>query len=351
MNADERLWELLGGFRLAQFLHAAAVLGVCDAIGPGARSADEVASRTGCAPAPVGRLLRALATVGVVRMDASGRFSNTELGELLCEGHPSGLRSGAISRLDDPIWRAWGALTEAVRTDSVAYELANGSSFWEDLAQRPDAAATFNTFMGSRTLGYAESLKEAFHLGPTSEIIDVGGGQGTLVASLLQKLPEARGVLFDQASGLAEAGAYLEKMGVAARVRIVTGDIFFEVPRTDSCLLLRRVLHDWPDADAIKILKRCADALGPDARLLVSEYVLPDVAEPNPEHEAQFTMDLHMFVLFGAQERTAGEFHQLFEASGLQLTEVLATTPEATMILRRRPEGLGTAARSSASPD
>jgi hypothetical protein len=333
-GAADRLDGLIGGFRVSQLVGAAANLGICDLVAREPLTAREIAAASGCAQEPLRRLLLALVAIGILSIDSQDRFTNTEMGELLCDGHPLAMKSVAISRLSEPNWLAWAELARAVRSDAVAYELANSSGFWSDLARDPGLARTFNSFMGSRTVRYAESLSECFDLGSVAEYVDVGGGQGTLLARVLQANPEAVGVLFDQPSGLQGATAYLEAQRVLERVRIESGDFFTQVPRTDGCLFLRRVLHDWPDEDASTILVRCREAMSDGARLFVTELLLPEQVTGTPDDAAKCVMDMHMFVLFGAKERTESEYRTLFDGAGLTLERVLPTSPESTLIAR-----------------
>jgi hypothetical protein len=166
-------------------------------------------------------------------------------------------------------------------------------------------------------------------------LVDVGGGQGTLLAGLLNAWPQAKGILFDQPSGLMGAESYLATQGVSERITLVPGDFFVSVPKSGDLYFLRRILHDWTDDDAVRILRCVREAMtSDDSRLMVSELLLPTRAEPGPDHEARFHMDMHMFVLFGARERSEVAFRDLFGSTGFALETVLRTSPEETIIAR-----------------
>jgi ubiquinone/menaquinone biosynthesis C-methylase UbiE len=296
-------------------------------------TAEQVAHRVGAAADPLRRLLRALVALEVLS-ESDGLFSNAAMGELLRRDHPEALSDVAIARMRDPWWRAWGALPEAVRTGTSAYELANGRSMWADLHDDPDAAAAFNAMMASGTEEYATSLVESVDLSGAHRIVDVGGGTGQMLVALLQSTPAARGTLFDRPAGLIGADERLAAAGVGVRVDLVPGDFFESVPTGGDVYILRRVLHDWPDEDAVAILTSCRRAMGDgEARLLIAEVLMPEHPVPGPaEEEYAFTMDMHMFVMFGARERAVSEFGALLEAAGLRIDEVVATAPEGTII-------------------
>ncbi|HZC50944.1 MAG TPA: methyltransferase [Mycobacterium sp.] len=234
----------------------------------------------------------------------------------------------------DPWWRAWGALPQAVRSGESGYVLANGRSLWEDLADDPEAAATFNALIGSGIEEYASSLVGSLHLAGVRHFVDVGGGQGTMLAALLTAAPDARGTLFDVPAGLMGAEDHLAGAGVAERVDLVAGDFFDSLRAGADLYLLRRVLHDWADQDAVAVLANCRGAIGDQpARLLVADMIMPERPLPGPaENEVVFTLDLHMLVMLGARERSVSEFSTLLQAAGFRVDEVLGTSPERTIV-------------------
>jgi hypothetical protein len=163
----------------------------------------------------------------------------------------------AISRIRDPWWRAWGALPDAVRTGESGYVLANGRSMYEDLRNDPDAAASFNALIASGTEEYAASLVLSLDFTDVRHFVDVGGGQGSMLAALLTAAPEARGTLFDLPAGLIGAQNHIVSAGIVDRVELVAGDFFESVPAGGDVYLLRRVVHNWAEEHAIAILANC----------------------------------------------------------------------------------------------
>jgi hypothetical protein len=333
MDPIDRLDWLTRAYRVGQIIRTAALLGVCDVVAVEPMAAEQVAERVGAAVNPMRRLLRTLVALEVLS-ESDGLFSNAAMGQGLVRNHPEAMREVAISRMRDSWWRAWGALPDAVRTGESAYVLANGRSMYEDLRDDPDAAASFNTMIASGTEEYAASLAQSLDFVEVRHLVDVGGGQGGMLVALLIAAPGARGTLFDLPAGLIGARHHLATAGVVGRVDLVAGDFFESVPAGGDVYLLRRVVHNWPDEQAIAILANCRKAIGAQqARLLVADMIMPERPVPGPaEEEAVFTLDLHMLVLLGARERTASEFRVLLEAAGFRIDEVLATSPEATIV-------------------
>lgn len=164
--------------------------------------------------------------------------------------------------------------------------------------------------------------------------VDVGGGQGTLLAALLAAGLEARGTLFDRPAGMIGAEEHFAAMGVADRVELAPGDFLKSVPAGGDVYVLRRILHDWADEDAAAILANCRNAIGDqDARLLIADMIMPEHPVPGPaEDEHVFTLDMHMLVLLGARERSVSEFRALLDAARFRIEDVVATSPEATIV-------------------
>jgi orsellinic acid C2-O-methyltransferase len=279
------------------------------------------------------RLLCTLVALDVLG-ESDGLFSNASMGQALVRDHPDSMREVAITRMRDPWWRAWGALPEAVRTGDSAYVLANGRPMWQDLGNDPDAAASFNAMIASGTEEYVASLLESFDFTDVRQVVDVGGGRGSMLAALLTASLGARGTLFDLPAGLIGAREHLADVGIADRVDLVAGDFFESVPEGGDLYPLRRVMHNWANEQAIAILASCRNAIGDQpARLLISDVIMPERPVPGPaEDEAVFTLDLHMLVLLGARERSRSEFGVLLQAAGFRIDEVLATSPEGTIV-------------------
>jgi SAM-dependent methyltransferase len=315
------LRRLIDGYQVSQALHVASTLGIADLLADGPRTSDDLAAATETDPRALYRVLRALASVGVFHEEAEGRFSLTELGGCLRSDAPESLAGWAAFIGRPYYWQAWGDLLHSVRTGENAFRHVHGTDPWSYRARHAEESAIFDRAMTGVSRQNTQSAVAAYDFGQFRRIVDVGGGQGALLAATLAKHPHISGVLFDQPHVVARAQQVLEAAGVMDRCEVVGGDFFVVVPEGDDAYLLRAVLHDWADEEATAILRTCRRAMGPDARLLVLEWVL---AGPNEGRAAKFS-DLNMLVSPGGQERTREEYAALFAAAGFRLTEITPT--------------------------
>lgn len=309
--------RLVNGYQVSQALHVAVVLGVSDLLAAGPRRVAEVAEETGCHSQSLYRLLRALASIGVYEELPDSRFRLTALGETLRSDAPIAAWATYIGR--PYYWQAWSALEHSVRTGENAFRSVHGQSAWEYRAQHPDENKIFDAAMTSLSHRVAESVLDAYDFGRFTVVVDVGGGRGGLLAAILTRHPALRGVLFDQPHVVAGAPPLLEQTGVQSRCRVVPGDFFDAVPTDGDAYVLKAVLHDWEDPQALAILQTCCRAMPATARLLVIERLL---AGPNQGPETAFS-DLNMLVGPGGQERTEAEYQALLTAAGFQPTSTV----------------------------
>jgi SAM-dependent methyltransferase len=320
------------GYRATQAIRAAAELGICDVLAAGPISSADAAAAVTADAAMLHRLLRLLAALGVVTEAADGRFANTEMGDLLRAGVLGSLRSTAIGLGEASWWNAWGALPRGIRGEGIPFDLVNGRSSWEEMRDDPVVAARFNSFMATQTETFLPQLLRQFDFSAAAHVVDVGGGNGALLAGILRANPRARGTVCDLEAGLSGARQYLEAHGVADRCNLVAGSFFESVPAGADVYLLRLILHDWPDDAARTILAACRRAMRPGAQLLVIDTVLPDRAIDDPDARVAFFYDVNMHVLYGGRERTESEVQAMLEAAGFTVNTVLATQPSATLV-------------------
>jgi hypothetical protein len=328
MSAGVDLRRLITGFRVSQAVHVAAVLGISDLLADGPRSVAELAERTGSHERSLYRLLRALATAGVYEEFDGQRFGSTPLGDALrtdAEESAAG-QAGFIGR--PAYWQAWSSLLHSVRTGENAFRAVHGRDVWAYRAEHPDEGASFDAAMTSMSRYVAGATLDAYDFGRFGTVVDVGGGRGALLAAILGRWPDAHGVLFDQPHVVAGAPSLLDNAGVAGRCRIVTGSFFDAVPAGGDAYLLKSIIHDWPDAESVAILRNCRQAMAPDATLLLVERV---IADRNDGFDAAFS-DLNMLVSPGGQERTTAEYAALLAAADLHLTRTVPTASEVTVV-------------------
>jgi hypothetical protein len=321
------LARLTDGYLSTQLLYVAARLGVADALAGGPRGAAELAAKVGARPGPLHRVLRGLAADGVLDELPDGRFALTPVGELLVDGVPGSQRGAAMVR-GQLYYAAVGALFDSVQDGPApavpAFELVHGEPFFVHLAAQPERTAGFRASMADRSAREANAVVAAYDFRPFRRLVDVGGGPGVLLRAILGTHPELDGLLFDRPEVVEDA-----------TLPAAGGDFFVEVPPGADAYLLSRVIHDWPDDDALAVLRSCRRAMPRSATLLLVEAVLPERAADDPE---AIRMDLHMLTLLRGRERTAAEFVALLAAAGFTLDRVLPTAAGVSVLEAHRDD-------------
>jgi hypothetical protein len=320
-DQQERLGELIDGYRSTALLYVAAKLGIADLLSSEPANADGLAARLRVNTDALGRYLRALAAIGIVRTDDDGNFALTSLGSALRSGAPGSAKDCAILAGDE-FFPTWGALLDAVQTGEPQFQRIFGLSAWEHREANPELSASFNSWLHEETAQAADSILRAYDFGSAREIADVGGGHGGLLSILLLAHPHLRGVLIDLPQVAAGARSTLEKSGMIDRCRIHGADFFNTVPARSDIYLLKSVLHDWDDARCQQILSNCRQAMAPSSRLLIIERIIGNGGEQDP---GTVMLDLHMFVMFGGRERSSGEYSKLAASAGLEVQRIIPT--------------------------
>jgi hypothetical protein len=324
-DADPRIAarQLVMGFRGTHLLFVAAELGVADLLADGPRGSTDLAAELGADSDALRRVLRALAQLGVLDQEADGRFSLTSIGACLRSDQPDSLRPVARFWGHETVQRAWGNLRHTVMTGETAFDHVFGMPTFAYLEAHPEAAAVYHSGMAQRTAAAARAaVAEAYDFAPVDTIVDVGGGNGSLLAAILQAFPGPRGVVCDQASARSSAEETIRGAGLTGRARFETCDFFAAVPSGGDCYLLRQVVHDWDDDRAAAILRTCRRAVPPQGRLLLIELVVPVDGEPGLE---ALMLDITMLAQYGGRERTQAEYRTLLERAGFRLARIVPT--------------------------
>ncbi|MFI7065182.1 methyltransferase [Kribbella sp. NPDC050124] len=320
MDASRQLHRLVTGYQVSQAVHVAASLGLSDLLADGPKTAAELAEATGADPGSLTRLMRALVTVGLYVSDGE-RFANTELGDAFRIDAPRSVAGWARAVGRQHHWQAYASLEHSIRTGENAFEAVHGEPVWAYFAKHPDEQTIFAAAMTDLSRAVADAVVEAYDFGRFGTVVDVGGGRGMLLAAVLSGYPSVNGVLFDQSDVVAGAHELLSAAGVAQRCRVVGGSFFDAVPEGGDAYLLKSVIHDWPDAESVEILRTCRRSMPGHGRLLLVEQLLDE--SPDPVRTA--FSDLTMLVMAGGQERTTDEYRSLLATAGFDLTSTAAT--------------------------
>lgn len=318
---DVALAQLVFGKCVSMAISVAAKLRIADKLAAGPRSAADLARETGAHAPSLYRLLRALAGVGVFAEDADGRFRLTPMAEYLRTGVPGSLRGVADYCGSDWSWRAWGHLLDSVRTGETAFDRVFGEPCFDYLAKHPEDSAVFNEGMTGFSSMVAPAVAEAYDFSKFGTVVDVGGGHGILLTTILKSFPTVRGVVFDAPHVVEGATEPIRAAGLADRCRTEGGDFFRVVPAGGDAYLMKHIIHDWPDDKATTILKNCRKAVNPGGKLLLVEIVI----KPGNEPDVGKIIDLEMLVLPSGRERTEAEYAKLFAGAGWKLTRVVPT--------------------------
>jgi hypothetical protein len=317
LSPHDQVARLASGYWHTQAIYVAAKLGVADALANGPRSAEELASVTGTNPRALYRLLRALASLGIFAEDDQHRFALTPMAECLRSDVPGSVRSLAIIR-GEWQYEAWGQLLYSVRTGGCAFEHLFGAPLFDYLAAHPDKGKLFDEAMTGVHGRETAAMLDAYNFSGIGVLVDVGGGNGEVITSILNRYPTVRGVLFDQPSVIQRHGPNVEPTG---RCTATAGNFFEAVPQGADAYLLRHIIHDWDDDKSIAILRNCRAAMGNNGKLLVVEGIVP----PGNEPSVSKFFDLAMMVLPGGTERTEDEYRRLFNASDFSLKRIVPT--------------------------
>lgn len=303
-------------------MRVAATLRIADHLHEGRRTASELADAVEADANTLERVLRHLSAVGVFDRDDSGQYTLTAHGDALRDDHPGRMRAaldleGAVGRAE----LSFTQLLHTVRTGDPAFPVQFGLSFWEDLASDATRSASFDSQMGSDVEAWATGILSAYDWGLLGHVVEVGGGNGTLMIALLRKHLGLRGTVVDLPRTAAAARLAFTRAGLDDRGEVVAGSFFERLPSGAGGYLVTAIVHDWDDEAAGAILRRCAEAASPHGRVFVIEKIGADGSSPNTE------MDLRLLAYFGGRERDLGELIALSESSGLSLAAVHSATP------------------------
>jgi O-methyltransferase domain len=330
-EAMQQVFQLGMGFIVSAALGSAIQFDIPDHLGDGPRATADLARTTGTDEGALYRLLRALATVGVFEETTPRTFALTSVGHLLRRGAPGGAREMVLWMCDAFHYRVYAEMPEAIRSGHAVGEKVVGMPVFEYLARDRALAERFNNAMTAFSGTVAPAVLDAYDFSGINVLVDIAGGHGMVLASILRKYPQMRGILFDLEHVL--SGNRLQEFGVQSRVQTVAGDFFREVPPGGDAYIMKHIIHDWDDEKALVILKNIRAALAQTSQGRV--ILLETVVLPGNQPDMGKLIDLEMLLLPGGKERTAEEFASLFDRAGFALTRIVATQSPLSVVEAR----------------
>jgi hypothetical protein len=329
--APAAMMEMIIATWTSQAVTVAAQLGVADALADGPLAIEDLAGRVGADADALSRLLRALISRGVFRRRRDGRYELNSLADTLRSDAPVSMSWAARFYGSQEQRERWTLLVDAVRTGTAVVPALRGKESFDYFAEQPELADLFNRTMTSISELTDASVVAGYDFSAYPTIVDVGGGQGPLLAAILAAAPESRGVLYDLPHVVAGAPSMLRKHNVADRVCIAEGTFFDSIPGGGDAYVLKNIMHDWPDEKAVQILRNVRAAAGPRATVLLVELVIPDHDRDFPGKWA----DLEMLLNLAARERTAAEYGDLLRQAGFRMTRVVRTASPLSVVEAR----------------
>jgi len=323
----KKMLQLLSSLWVTRAVGSFARLGLADVMADGIEDHVAIAAARGLHADRVYRLLRALSTVGIVTEVTRGHFTLTALGRLLCSHSANNTRTTAIF-LNDYFADMWMHLDDALAGERTAFEALKGRPFFDWLGENPDEARRFNRMMLEVHGPETPAIVAAYDFSKFDHVVDVGGGNGSLLSAVLAAYPNCRATLFDMAEAI--GAAKRGEGGPLPGVDFVTGDVFTtSAPAGGDAYLIRHLMHDYDDADCVRILANVRRAMRPEARVLVLEAPLPSDDSPGPGR----WLDLQVMVLCGGRERTVEEYAALFARAGLRHARTIPTRHPAMTVV------------------
>jgi len=316
-----QILQIITNFWSSRAVYVFARLGIPDLLKSGPKTVEELASETKMHAPSLYRVLRALSSIGFVSVTADGRFAQTPLSEILVTDAPGSLRWFTISELGQEHFPAWGNLLHSVKTGEIAFDNFFGVDIWKYFEQNPEDAAVFNNSMSGVTAATNEEILAVYDFSSFKTVVDVGGGHGGLVTSILNAHPKLKGILLDAPQVIEGTRSKIEAAGLADRCETVAGDFFKSVPAGGDAYVMKWIIHDWDDKRAITILQNIRNRMQPNGKVIIVDCVVPENNDPD---FSKF-FDLNMMVMTGGKERTEKEFAQLLGAAGFKLLRVIPT--------------------------
>jgi hypothetical protein len=316
------LMRLGMGHLVAGALSVMVELRIADKLENGPKSSEELAQATGARADILARMMRSLETVGVFARTSDKRWMLTPLSDLLRTKHPQTLHTNLLWGTSPGHFHIYAHSLHTAMTGQPAIEKATGKPCFEALASDPREQNSFDDAMTGLSQAVMPAILEAYDFSPINTLVDVAGGHGFVLSSILARNPKMRGVVYEQAHVANGARRRFTEMGLSDRAQAVTGNIFENVPAGGDAYLMKHILHDWDDAKSGQILRNIHQAMGgKKGKLILIESVVPETPEP---HFSKM-IDLEMMMYPGGKERTESEWHELLSANKFRISRIVPT--------------------------
>ena len=323
----QQLDRIISGYWTSQAVYAVAKFGIADLLSDGPQNVEQLAEATDTNTDALYRVLRALASVGIFAEGEPRHFSLTPLAEPLQSDVPDSKRALALM-MGDEQFRAWGEIEYSVRTGKTSFEKVHGKPVFDYLGEHPEKARIFDAAMTGIHGRESNAIRHAYDFSGIGVLADIGGGNGSQITAILEAHPEMSGILFDLPHVVARAEERIEQAGLSERCKRVGGSFFESVPSGADAYMMRHIIHDWDDEKSLTILRNCHAAMPAEGRLLVVESVIPPGNDP---FGGKF-LDLVMLLIPGGKERTEEEYRTLFQSAGFELSRIVPTDSEISII-------------------
>lgn len=315
------LYKMAMSFASVTALTMAARVGLADQLKDGPKGSAAIARDLGLNEEATYRLLNSLAAMGIFEERPGRVFAQTKYSDVMRTDHPYTVRYGLAHMGLDSYLRAMSAAEHTLRTGEPGFDKANGMGIFDYMGKNPTESELFNKAQTEFTKLAMPVYQSVYDFSRVRTLVDLGGGQGWFLGSMLQSFPGVNGILYDTPAATLNAPATLASLGVAERVKVQTGNFFESVPAGADAYMMKNILHDWDDERCIKILQNVKRAMAPGARVVVFDLVI----EPDPDAQVLKQVNNFYFALFGGKERTQAEFESIFSRAGFRLVKVCQT--------------------------
>ena len=332
-STHQQLDQMITGYWISQAIYAAAKFGIADHLKDGPKTVAELATATSTNPDALYRLMRALASVGRhLRRSGFTSILVDPPGRAVARSDVSGSKRALALMSGDEQFRTWAEIEYSIRTGKIAFDKVFGKPIFDYLGEHPDKARIFDAAMVGIHGRESNAILDAYDFSVFGVVADIGGGNGSQITEILKKHSKMKGILFDLPHVIERAKERSQASGLLDRCQLVAGSFFDAVPEGADACVLRHIIHDWDEDKCLTILRNCHRAMRPASKLLVIESVIPPGNQP---FHGKF-LDLVMLLIPGGKERTESEYRALFERAGFELTRIVPTGSEVSIVEGKR---------------